>query len=576
MELIQLESIHFELIESNMADSHASRSSVENYLESTLESSNSNLEREDSLGAFGDQLAITEKGVLKWTGNFEGLRSLVGNLDVPCSEWRAAGGSCKVYEADGITIRWYSNSGTITIKECNEKEIEAQIRSFIRNEQVNKEVKSVSLSGDEEEAEAEVDLHTDNIPLGNKTIDLTNDVGYQFNEIRNNMRKLEERINRKVDSLSSAICNPKRTEQCDCPNELVQLLKQENQHLKDENQILQERNNNLSYIMSDLNTKVKDIENEKQSLVTALKILHTDLESYSGNNPLQCEENIAQRNPWLIAHGKTKKHSGSPELFNNNKYSALIIEDNEDVEDDKAAERQIQAGSSKGKEKEKVKPPSRNPRLRRDNRVSSLRHPSLATHNEVGDEVEDDPAEESRRESHHNQHKQAVHRANVAIIGDSMLKYINPSKLRKNSNHSVRVRTFPGARIDDMKHYVKPTLASGPDYLVLHVGTNDMKQSSPQQISGNISSLGQEIMKTLPETNLIISGVITRTDDSNLTTKVNEVNAKLSQVCSNNKWGFISHKNILANHLNLYGVHLNKQGTAIMAKNITNYLKNYN
>ena len=40
----------------------------------------------------------------------------------------------------------------------------------------------------------------------------------------------------------------------------------------EENEQLRERNTNLSYIMADLNTKVKEAENEKHSLVTALKI----------------------------------------------------------------------------------------------------------------------------------------------------------------------------------------------------------------------------------------------------------------------------------------------------------------
>ena len=60
-----------------------------------------------------------------------------------------------------------------------------------------------------------------------------------------------------------------------------------------------------------------------------------------------------------------------------------------------------------------------------------------------------------------------------------------------------------------------------------------MKQSSPQHISDKISNLGQEIKKSLPTTKLIISEVITRNDDPNLTTKVKEVNGKLSQVCTN-------------------------------------------
>ena len=49
-------------------------------------------------------------------------------------------------------------------------------------------------------------------------------------------------------------------------------LQSENLLLKEENETLKERLSNLSYIMSDLNTKVKDCENVKLSLVTAIKI----------------------------------------------------------------------------------------------------------------------------------------------------------------------------------------------------------------------------------------------------------------------------------------------------------------
>jgi hypothetical protein len=33
-----------------------------------------------------------------------------------------------------------------------------------------------------------------------------------------------------------------------------------------------------------------------------------------------------------------------------------------------------------------------------------------------------------------------------------------------------------------MEYYVKPTLARAPDHLILHVATNDVRQSTPQEI----------------------------------------------------------------------------------------------
>ena len=88
--------------------------------------------------------------------------------------------------------------------------------------------------------------------------------------------------------------------------------------------------------------------------------------------------------------------------------------------------------------------------------------------------------------------------------------------------------------------------------------------------------LGQQIKKELPTTNLAISEVITRNDDPSLNTKITELNIKLSQVCTNNKWKIITHRNISSEHLNPYGLHLSKQGTAKLAQNFTNYLKNPN
>ena len=51
-----------------------------------------------------------------------------------------------------------------------------------------------------------------------------------------------------------------------------------------------------------------------------------------------------------------------------------------------------------------------------------------------------------------------------------MLKYVNPAKLRKSTKYNINVKTFPGAKVEDMKYYVKLALAKAPDQLILHVG----------------------------------------------------------------------------------------------------------
>lgn len=38
--------------------------------------------------------------------------------------------------------------------------------------------------------------------------------------------------------------------------------------------------------------------------------------------------------------------------------------------------------------------------------------------------------------------------------------------------------SFPGATTTDMEHYLQPSLATKPKAIILHVGTNDLKDSS--------------------------------------------------------------------------------------------------
>ena len=61
-------------------------------------------------------------------------------------------------------------------------------------------------------------------------------------------------------------------------------LLHENRALKDENKSLLQRVANLSFIVSDLNTKLKESENEKQSLVTVLKLVNLNQSTHDQNS----------------------------------------------------------------------------------------------------------------------------------------------------------------------------------------------------------------------------------------------------------------------------------------------------
>ena len=115
-----------------------------------------------------------------------------------------------------------------------------------------------------------------------------------------------------------------------------------------------------------------------------------------------------------------------------------------------------------------------------------------------------------------------------------------------------------------MADYIKPIIRKKPNKLVLHVGTNNLKNcENPTTCAKDIIQLGKSINRSIPETKIIISGLITRADEEILASKVNEVNAMLKQSCLEKNWAFIEHDNITSQHLNKSKLHLNKQGTSL-------------
>ena len=104
-------------------------------------------------------------------------------------------------------------------------------------------------------------------------------------------------------------------------------LQSENLLLKEENEAVKERLTNLSYIMSHLNTKVKDCENEKLSLVTATKIIQADN-----------QHTVDSERGWQTQKDKRKSEQANGnicldkrEIETRNQYTVLSDSDDEGV-----------------------------------------------------------------------------------------------------------------------------------------------------------------------------------------------------------------------------------------------------
>ena len=108
----------------------------------------------------------------------------------------------------------------------------------------------------------------------------------------------------------------------------------------------------------------------------------------------------------------------------------------------------------------------------------------------------------------------------VVIQGDSIVKNVQGWKLSTNARSVVKA--FPGAKVEDMFHYIKPTLNQQPDEIILHVGTNDIKHLAPRAIAERIVDLGNNIVSQCPNIKVTISNLLCRSDDGLLNAREDE------------------------------------------------------
>ena len=275
-------------------------------------------------------------------------------------------------------------------------------------------------------------------------------------------------------------------------------------------------------LVKELKAKIDHLENEKSSLVTAIRIIQED-------NNAQVNQN-SKNNPWIKVTQKTKKAKRPQKQSKSKKVDNNITPTNLHAEE-QSEFTEIQSDQTKS-----------------DN-------------------------SNNQRANNPPQNAKESNPTNVVIAGDSIIKHINAHKLSK-ADTKVRVSSFPGCTTLDMD-YIKPILRRKPDKLILHVGTNSLKgRETSSRCAQEIKTLTETISKSLPYTELAISSLITRSDDETMKNKVCQVNTELKQLYQQKNWKFIDNANITVNELNRSKIHLNKTGTKILATNFSKYIYN--
>ena len=122
-----------------------------------------------------------------------------------------------------------------------------------------------------------------------------------------------------------------------------------------------------------------------------------------------------------------------------------------------------------------------------------------------------------------------------------------------------------------MYSYAQTSIERKPNLILLHTGTNDLssKINGKEKTEGQIAEEIIDLAKSISDKGIevVISGLITRSD--RYESKRKRVNFVLQDLCSENDFAFLEHKNIHANqHLNRSLIHLNRHGDNIFGNNL--------
>ena len=152
-------------------------------------------------------------------------------------------------------------------------------------------------------------------------------------------------------------------------------------------------------------------------------------------------------------------------------------------------------------------------------------------------------------------------RNEVIIVGDSIIKNIDPRGLSRRNKTSVK--SYSGATSQDMIDFVKPAARRRPV----------LDNFETKSILESLLNIAKVIHSISSETKVSFSSIVKRNDDVQLNIKVNEVNKLLKESCVELGYSYIDNDVVEFSCLSRSGLHLNHKKDAFLAKNLNSHFK---
>ena len=151
------------------------------------------------------------------------------------------------------------------------------------------------------------------------------------------------------------------------------------------------------------------------------------------------------------------------------------------------------------------------------------------------------------------------------IIGDSIPKHLQGNRMSRR--HRIINRCIPGTNIDFWKKF-GPLFVDhyDPDYLIIHLGTNDINNTFPIECIKFLRELIKCLLYVKSSLHIVISGLTTQHNVGHKAW-IREFNARIFEICQKQCWHFIQNDSIKDSHLTNDGLHLNMSGVKRLAQN---------
>ena len=528
----------------------------------------------------------------RWKGDLTELKRFF-EIDLKLhGTWSSPGGEAKVFKShDDLNVKWHGRkSQKIVIVKDNNEQLSRSFQKYAHNastlDEVDNSDKNYSDSNDQANG-----IQSTVYDASDRTDACVQTGNNSFTDLNLRIQNIENKLLNKVNFVMDELLELKNQAINNVYEQRINMLEERNRKLERENETLNDKFIASSCIISDLNTKIKDLENDKMSLMTAIKLIQVHDDQYvdsctsnkstqisdnpASNEPLNSIQNVCKANTenvneqrGLKRKYKSKKRqteesvskqnnstvSNPDTLPVNNRFS--ILNDVDDQEDSLVTNN----GKPHGNESNQIK------------------KSNVQTDHNTADEIQDnaqinavdDGASEQVSPNTPSSKHRVTAKPCVVMVGDSMIKHVDPKKLSKKKVYKY---TYPGETAESISAKMSTLNAQiQPSHVIIHVGTNNIPIDSTEDCALKISNLATNLKEKFPHAKIAISGIIQR-QDIQAAGKIEEVNKILKQNCLSNSMSFIDNLSIDSSCLNGSGIHLSAKGTAILATKFIKFLR---